>query len=142
MSMQGYFLTMTNYDESFKGINVIYDSENIKDTLGEILEKNNKSQIRIAETEKYPHVTFFFNGGSEAICNGETRIMIPSPKVSTYDLKPEMSAKEVEFQLIKAIKQNIYDYAFTYDFIAPVYLDTNASICICPAMSSTVLEPT
>ena len=77
------FLTMTNYDQSFKNINVIYDSKNIVNTLGEVLEKNNKTQIRIAETEKYPHVTFFFNGGREKPFKNETRIMCPSPKVAT-----------------------------------------------------------
>lgn len=101
------FLTMTNYDESFKGINVIYDSENIKDTLGEVLEKNNKTQIRIAETEKYPHVTFFLNGGIENSEKGESRIMPASPKVLTYDLAPEMSSELVTESLIKAIKNNI-----------------------------------
>ena len=104
------FLTMTNYDESFKGINVIYDSENIKDTLGEILEKNNKSQIRIAETEKYPHVTFFFNGGREEPFKNEKRILCPSPKVATYDLQPEMSAVHVKDSIIKEINNRSADF--------------------------------
>ncbi len=104
------FLTMTNYDESFKGINVIYDSENIKDTLGEVLEKNNKTQIRIAETEKYPHVTFFFNGGREKPFKNEKRILCPSPKVATYDLQPEMSANEVKDSIISEINKNKTDF--------------------------------
>ena len=104
------FLTMTNYDESFKGINVIYDSENIKDTLGEILEKNNKSQIRIAETEKYPHVTFFFNGGREEPFKNEKRILCPSPKVATYDLQPEMSALLVKDSIVKEINNRSADF--------------------------------
>ena len=104
------FLTMTNYDKSFKDVNVIYNSENLKDTLGEILENNNKTQIRIAETEKYPHVTFFFNGGREKPFKNENRILCPSPKVATYDLKPEMSAIEVKDSIIKEIKKNNTDF--------------------------------
>ena len=104
------FLTMTNYDESFKDLNVIYNSENLKDTLGEILENNNKTQIRIAETEKYPHVTFFFNGGREKPFKNENRILCPSPKVATYDLKPEMSAIEVKDSIIKEIKKSNTDF--------------------------------
>lgn len=104
------FFTMTNYNKSFKNINVIYDSENIKDTLGEILERNNKTQIRIAETEKYPHVTFFFNGGREKPFKKETRILCPSPKVATYDLKPEMSAIEIKNSIIREIKNNNTDF--------------------------------
>lgn len=103
-------LGMTEYSKEIsKFMNSIFVRDEIKDTLGDIISKANLKQLRLAETEKYPHVTYFFNGGSETVCSGETRIMIPSPKVSTYDLKPEMSAKEVEFQLIKAIKHNIYD---------------------------------
>ena len=104
------FLTMTNYDESFKGIKVIYDSKNIKDTLGEVLEKNNKTQIRIAETEKYPHVTFFFNGGREKPFKNEKRILCPSPKVATYDLQPEMSAYEVKDCILKEINKKKSDF--------------------------------
>jgi 2,3-bisphosphoglycerate-independent phosphoglycerate mutase len=104
------FLTMTNYDESFKNIKVIYDSKNIVNTLGEVLEKNNKTQIRIAETEKYPHVTFFFNGGREKPFKNETRIMCPSPKVATYDLKPEMSAVHIKNSIIKEINKNLTDF--------------------------------
>jgi len=104
------FFTMTNYNKSFKNINVIYDSQNIKDTLGEILERNNKTQIRIAETEKYPHVTFFFNGGREKPFKKETRILCPSPKVATYDLKPEMSAIKIKNSIIREIKNNNTDF--------------------------------
>ena len=87
----------------------IFSSNKIQDTLGEIISKNNLKQLRLAETEKYPHVTFFFNGGKETVFPGETRVMIPSPKVSTYDQKPEMSAHDVEAELIKAIELEIYD---------------------------------
>src|SRR5690606_8680145 len=86
-----YFVTLTNYDDTFQGIKVVYDKENLTKTLGEVLENHNKKQIRIAETEKYPHVTFFFSGGREVPFEGESRILCPSPKVATYDLKPEMS---------------------------------------------------
>ena len=104
-----HYVTMTNYNKNFKNIHVVYDKENIKNTLGEVLEKHQKKQIRIAETEKYPHVTFFFNGGREAEFEGESRIVIPSPKVATYDVQPEMSAVEMTDKLIAAIQQNDYD---------------------------------
>ena len=87
-----HFVTMTNYDEKFQGVNVIYDKPNLKKTLGEVISSAGLSQLRIAETEKYPHVTFFFNGGREDPFSGENRLMASSPKVATYDLKPEMSA--------------------------------------------------
>lgn len=90
-----HYLTMTNYDDSFENVKVIFDKDNLKNTLGEVLSANNKSQIRIAETEKYPHVTFFFSGGQETPFEGEKRILIPSAKVATYDLQPEMSANEI-----------------------------------------------
>ncbi len=90
-----YYVTLTNYDETFKGVKVVFNKNNIIDTLGEVLAKAGKTQVRIAETEKYPHVTFFFNGGREVPFVGEERILCPSPKVSTYDLKPEMSAFEI-----------------------------------------------
>ncbi len=105
-----YFLTMTNYDEEFKNINILYNKPNIKNTLGEILSKNNKNQLRIAETEKYPHVTYFFSGGKEKKFFNEERILCPSPKVSTYDLKPEMSAFDVEKKIIKKIELDYYDF--------------------------------
>ncbi|MAU62980.1 MAG: phosphoglycerate mutase (2,3-diphosphoglycerate-independent) [Flavobacteriaceae bacterium] len=104
------FLTMTNYDESFKGIETIYDSGNITDTLGEVIANSNKTQIRIAETEKYPHVTFFFNGGREKPFKNESRILCPSPKVPTYDIKPEMSAYKVKDSIIEEIKKNSTDF--------------------------------
>lgn len=87
-----YYVTMTTYDESFSNVHVVFTKDDLSETLGEVLEKNHKNQIRIAETEKYPHVTFFFSGGREQTFENEKRIMIPSPKVATYDLQPEMSA--------------------------------------------------
>lgn len=86
------YITMTNYDDTFKGVSVIFDKDNLNNTLGEVLEAAGKKQIRIAETEKYPHVTFFFSGGREKPFEGESRLLSPSPKVATYDLQPEMSA--------------------------------------------------
>ena len=103
-------LGMTEYSEKLSSyMKSIFSSNKIQDTLGEIISKNNLKQLRLAETEKYPHVTFFFNGGKETVLPGETRLMIPSPKVSTYDQKPEMSAHHVEAELIKAIELEIYD---------------------------------
>jgi 2,3-bisphosphoglycerate-independent phosphoglycerate mutase len=104
------YVTMTNYDDSFSNINVIFDKSNIQDTLGEILEKNNKKQLRIAETEKYPHVTFFFSGGREKKFKGENRILKNSPKIATYDLKPEMSAYEITDSLEKELNTQKYDF--------------------------------
>ncbi|MBF0694301.1 MAG: 2,3-bisphosphoglycerate-independent phosphoglycerate mutase [Flavobacterium sp.] len=105
-----YYLTMTNYDDTYSNIHVIYDKDNITDTLGEVLSENNKKQIRIAETEKYPHVTFFFSGGREEPFEGETRIMKASPKVATYDLKPEMSAFELADALIPELQKEEVDF--------------------------------
>ena len=105
-----YYVTLTNYDEAFKGVNVIFDKANLEDTLGEVLAKAGKTQVRIAETEKYPHVTFFFNGGREIPFEGEERILCPSPKVATYDLKPEMSAFEIKEAIIEKIKTNPPDF--------------------------------
>ena len=105
-----HFTTLTKYDASFTNVNVIYDKANIKNTLGEILEKNNKSQIRISETEKYPHVTFFFSGGRENIFNKEKRIMINSPKVPTYDLQPEMSADNITKSIISELDKGESDF--------------------------------
>ena len=101
--MDLFYVTMTNYDDTFKNIKIIFDKDNLKMTLGEVLEKNDKKQLRISETEKYPHVTFFFSGGREEPFKGEKRIMIPSPKVATYDLKPEMSAEEVTNAIVKEL---------------------------------------
>jgi len=105
-----YYVTMTNYDESFKNIKVIYNTDNLVDTLGEVLSKAHKKQIRIAETEKYPHVTFFFSGGRETKFEGEKRILIPSPKVATYDLKPEMSAFEIKDAIIPELDKKEVDF--------------------------------
>lgn len=105
-----YYVTMTNYDDSFKGIRVVYGKDNLQQTLGEVIAGAGKKQIRIAETEKYPHVTFFFNGGREAPFEGEKRIMCPSPKVATYDLKPEMSAYEVKDSIIRELEKEDVDF--------------------------------
>lgn len=105
-----YFVTMTNYDETFKNIKVIYNNDNIENTLGEVLETAGKKQIRIAETEKYPHVTFFFSGGREEEFIGEKRLLCPSPKVATYDLKPEMSAFEIRDAIIPELKKGEVDF--------------------------------
>lgn len=105
-----YYVTMTNYDDAFKDIKIIFKKENLSNTLGEVLEKHNKKQIRIAETEKYPHVTFFFSGGREKPFIGETRILKNSPKVATYDLKPEMSAFELRDALIPELQKGEVDF--------------------------------
>jgi 2,3-bisphosphoglycerate-independent phosphoglycerate mutase len=105
-----YYVTLTNYDDSFKGIHVIYEKDNLTATLGEVLEHYHKKQIRIAETEKYPHVTFFFSGGREEPFKGETRILRNSPKVATYDLKPEMSAYELRDALIPELQKGEADF--------------------------------
>ncbi|MES2590945.1 MAG: 2,3-bisphosphoglycerate-independent phosphoglycerate mutase [Bacteroidota bacterium] len=105
-----YYVTMTNYDSTFKNVHVVYDKDNLFNTLGEVLEKAGKSQIRIAETEKYPHVTFFFSGGREKEFTAERRIMAPSPKVATYDLKPEMSALELTEAIIPELQQGNPDF--------------------------------
>jgi len=101
-----YYVTMTNYDDSYTHVKVVYDKDNLNYTLGEVLEKAGVSQIRIAETEKYPHVTFFFSGGREREFEGERRIMIPSPKVATYDLQPEMSAHGIADAICVEMKNN------------------------------------
>ncbi len=105
-----HYTTMAEYDQTFKNVNIIFDNDNLVNTLGEILEKNGSKQIRIAETEKYPHVTYFFSGGRELAFEGEKRIMIPSPKVATYDLQPEMSAMEVTNALLPEIKNKTADF--------------------------------
>ena len=104
------YTTMTNYDSSYQKVNVIYNKANIKNTLGEVLERNNKSQIRIAETEKYPHVTFFFSGGREKEFVGEKRLMINSPKVATDNLQPEMSAPEVTSTIVAELEKGESDF--------------------------------
>ena len=105
-----HYTTMTQYDQSFQNVNVVFENDDLKNTLGEILQQHGLKQIRIAETEKYPHVTFFFSGGREIPFDGETRIMIPSPKVATYDLKPEMSAYELTDALLPEIKNKSADF--------------------------------
>ncbi len=104
------YVTMTNYDDTFEGIDVIYGKDNIQQTLGEVLAISGKQQIRIAETEKYPHVTFFFNGGREVPFEGERRILCPSPKVATYDLQPEMSAFEVRDSIVPELEKGEADF--------------------------------
>ena len=104
------FYCMTPYDASFKGVHILFDKENVQNTLGEYLAANGKTQLHIAETEKYAHVTFFFNGGRETPYDAEERILVPSPKVATYDLKPEMSAYEVKDKLVEAIKTQKFDF--------------------------------
>lgn len=105
-----YFVTMTNYDETFQNIKVIYNNDNIENTLGEVIEAAGKTQIRIAETEKYPHVTFFFSGGREQEFDGEKRLLCPSPKVATYDLKPEMSAYEIRDAIVPELEKGEVDF--------------------------------
>lgn len=114
-----HYTTMTEYDHTYKNINVIFETDNLNNTLGEILEKHGLKQIRTAETEKYPHVTFFFSGGREKVFEGEKRIMMPSPKVATYDLQPEMSARELTDMLIPEIQNK------TADFICLNYANTD-----------------
>ena len=104
------YFCMTPYDSSFTGINVLFRKDNVNNTLGEYLSALGKKQLHIAETEKYAHVTFFFNGGREDPYEGEDRILVPSPKVATYDLKPEMSAYEVKDKLVEAINTQKYDF--------------------------------
>jgi 2,3-bisphosphoglycerate-independent phosphoglycerate mutase len=104
------YLTMTNYDERFKGVKVVYNKDNLAMTLGEVLANNGKKQIRIAETEKYPHVTFFFSGGREKEFEGEQRLLCPSPKVATYDLQPEMSANDIKDKIIAELEKGEVDF--------------------------------
>jgi len=108
--LQISYAGMTKYDEDFKNVGVLFEKENLKKTLGEVIAAQNKSQLRIAETEKYPHVTFFFNGGREDPYLGEQRIVVPSPKVATYDLQPEMSALEVTTKIIQVIEKKSPDF--------------------------------
>ncbi|HTQ27450.1 MAG TPA: 2,3-bisphosphoglycerate-independent phosphoglycerate mutase [Puia sp.] len=105
-----YYTTMTQYDQTFRGVHVVFENDDLENTLGEILSQKGLKQIRIAETEKYPHVSFFFSGGREQPFEGEKRIMIPSPKVATYDLKPEMSAYEVAEAILPEIQNKSADF--------------------------------
>lgn len=108
--MSLHYLTMTNYDDTFEGVNVVYGKENLVQTLGETLAAQGKKQIRIAETEKYPHVTFFFSGGREDEFEGEKRLLCPSPKVATYDLQPEMSAGDIRDSIIPELEKGEVDF--------------------------------
>jgi 2,3-bisphosphoglycerate-independent phosphoglycerate mutase len=105
-----HYITFTGYDETFKGVKVLFEKDNLNNTLGQVLEANGKKQIRIAETEKYPHVTFFFSGGREKEFEGESRILCPSPKVATYDLQPEMSAFEIASKIKSELKKKEVDF--------------------------------
>lgn len=108
--MNLHYVTMTSYDDSFENVHVIFEKDNLANTLGEVLADHNKKQIRIAETEKYPHVTFFFSGGREIPFENESRIMIPSPKVATYDLQPEMSAMGITDAITKELEKGEVDF--------------------------------
>ncbi|PSL35269.1 2,3-bisphosphoglycerate-independent phosphoglycerate mutase [Chitinophaga ginsengisoli] len=105
-----HYTTMTEYDKTYKGVHVIFENDNLQNTLGEVLEANDRTQIRIAETEKYPHVSFFFSGGREKEFNGERRLIVASPKVATYDLQPEMSAYEVTNTIVPEIESKSADF--------------------------------
>ncbi|MEM9884649.1 MAG: 2,3-bisphosphoglycerate-independent phosphoglycerate mutase [Bacteroidota bacterium] len=135
------YVTMTRYDENFKNVEVLFSKNDLTNTLGEVLSKARKTQIRIAETEKYPHVTFFFNGGREKEFEGESRIIVPSPKVDTYDLQPEMSAEEVTERLTEKIKIERPDFVcinyantdmvgHTGDFEAAMKAATTVDTCL------------
>ncbi len=134
-----YYVTLTNYDDTYKNVHVVYDKENLKDTLGETISKAGKTQIRIAETEKYPHVTFFFNGGRETPFEGEKRILCPSPKVATYDLQPEMSANEIRDKIIPEINAHSADF-ICLNFANPDMVghtgDMNAAIKACETVDA------
>ena len=105
-----HYTTMTEYDKTYKGVHVIFENDNLQNTIGEVLEANNRSQIRIAETEKYPHVSFFFSGGREKEFQGERRLIVASPKVATYDMQPEMSAYEVTSTIVPEIESKSADF--------------------------------
>ena len=136
-----YFVTMTNYNDAYKGIKVMYDKENIQQTLGEVLSDAGKTQIRIAETEKYPHVTFFFNGGNEVPFEGEKRILCPSPKVATYDLQPEMSAYDIRDAIVPELEKETADF-ICLNFANPDMVghtgDMNAAIKACEVVDECV----
>tara|TARA_R110002051_G_scaffold13435_7_gene45049 strand:+ start:5112 stop:6605 length:1494 start_codon:yes stop_codon:yes gene_type:complete len=134
-----HYVTLTNYDNTFEEVNVVYDKDNLVDTLGETLAKAGKTQIRIAETEKYPHVTFFFNGGQEIPFEGESRLLCPSPKVATYDLQPEMSAYDIRDKIIPEIEKGEVDF-ICLNFANPDMVghtgDMKAAIKACEVVDS------
>jgi 2,3-bisphosphoglycerate-independent phosphoglycerate mutase len=136
-----HFVTMTRYDDNFKNVRIVFDKDNLNETLGEVVSKAQKTQLRIAETEKYPHVTFFFNGGKEAPFEGEERILCPSPKVATYDLQPEMSAFEIRDALKPHLAKGIFDF-ICLNFANPDMVghtgDMNAAIKACETVDSCV----
>ena len=138
-----HYVTLTNYDDTFQNVHVVYDKDNIKDTLGETLSKHGKRQIRIAETEKYPHVTFFFNGGRETPFEGENRILCPSPKVATYDLQPEMSAFEIRDKILPEINGHTADF-ICLNFANPDMVghtgDMDAAIKACETVDTCTKE--
>lgn len=109
-TMPLHYVTMARYDDTFKNVHVVFEKENLRNTIGEVLAKAGKTQVRIAETEKYPHVTFFFSGGREEPFENESRLLIPSPKVATYDMQPEMSAYQVKEAIVKDINTNQADF--------------------------------
>lgn len=134
-----HYVTMTMYDEKFKNVHVVYRKENLVNTMGEIISKERKSQIRIAETEKYPHVTFFFSGGQEEPFEGENRLLCPSPKVATYDLQPEMSAGDIRDKIIPELKKGDVDFV-CLNFANPDMVghtgDFNAAIKACETVDA------
>lgn len=134
-----HYVTMTNYDDSFSDVHVMFEKDNLTKTLGEVIEHAGKSQIRIAETEKYPHVTFFFSGGREAPFNGEHRILCPSPKVATYDLQPEMSAHDIKDKIIPELKNQSADF-ICLNFANPDMVghtgDFNAAVKACETVDT------
>ncbi len=138
-TMDLYYITMTNYDNSFKDIKIIFGKDNLENTLGETLSKRGKKQIRIAETEKYPHVTFFFSGGREQPFEGESRILCPSPKVATYDLQPEMSAYDIRDKIIPELNKGEVDFV-CLNFANPDMVghtgDFQAAVTACETVDS------
>ena len=138
-TMDLYYVTMTNYDKSFKDIKIIFEKDNLENTLGETLSNRGRKQIRIAETEKYPHVTFFFSGGREKPFEGESRILCPSPKVATYDLQPEMSAYEIRDKIIPELNKGEVDYV-CLNFANPDMVghtgDFQAAVTACETVDS------
>ena len=136
-----HYVTLTNYDDNFKNIQVVFNKDNVSNTLGEVLESHGKTQLRIAETEKYPHVTFFFSGGREKPFNGEERIMKNSPKVATYDLQPEMSAFELKDALVDALEKETLDFVclnFANGDMVGHTGDMDAAIKACEAVDTCV----